>query len=64
MHECNLYNVYSNLTYNSPFFFLFQKNQEGLGVILFIGFVGLGLNCFIIPNYMMSYSENKRHIEK
>lgn len=45
-------------------FFLFQKNQEGLGVIFFIGFVGLGLNCFIIPNYMMSYSENKRHIEK
>lgn len=57
----NLNNVYFNLTYKSSRLFSLQKNQEGLGA----GFLlSLWLNFFIIPDYMISYSESKRHIEK
>lgn len=49
---------------NHQFFSLLKESRGSEVFSFFVGFVFLGLNCFIIPNYMMSYLENKRHSEK
>lgn len=49
---------------NHPFFTLLKESRRSEIFSFFVGFVFLGLNHFIIPNYMMSYLENKRHTEK